>query len=149
MSTGLELIPVALAIGAVVARRRRAATTVGVERQPEVVALETRFRDDALLLEALGSGARVRDGTLHGVLGRIPVALARDSDGTYLAYFHGDLPVPEAEDAVRELDAAYGKLVQREVRRRVLDQAPTQGLVFEQETIEADGSIVLTLQVGG
>ena len=153
MSTGMELVPLALAIGAVAAGAKMASSQAGsggVSAAPrQVRSMPTRFRDNALVLEALGEGAVERDGTLHGAVDRVPVALAPDADGIYVAYFHGDLSGAEAESTVRKLDGVYGGLVQRDVRRRVLEQAPAHGLAVEDERVEEDGSIVLTLQVGG
>jgi hypothetical protein len=155
MSTGMELIPIGLALGGVagagVVGAALAARAAGADAPAprEVRSARTRFTDEALVLEALGEGAVEHNGTLHGTADGVPVALAKDSEGTYVAYFHGDLPAPEAESALREVDGVYGGLVQRDVRRRVLEQAPAHGLSIEDETREDDGSIVLTLQVGG
>jgi hypothetical protein len=150
MSTGLEIIPAALVIGAVVARRRLrdAATRAAAGQEAEVLELETRFREQALIVEALGEHAVERDGVVHGVVGEVPIALALDTeDELFVAYFHADLPPDEAEEALRSLDAAYAALVQRDVRERVLDKAPDVGFTVEEETVDEDGSIVLSLRV--
>jgi hypothetical protein len=150
MSTGMELIPLALAIGAAATAWNRLSEhrDVGQTTDRTLRQLPTRFRDEALVLEALGDGAVERDGTLHGVVAGVPLALTTNDEGTYVAHFHGDLPAAEAVAVVRTLDEIYGGLVQRDVRERVLARAPAHGLTFEHETVDDDGSIVLTLQVG-
>jgi Protein of unknown function (DUF2997) len=81
-------------------------------------------------------------------VGEVPIALALDTeDGLFVAYFHADLPPEEAEEALRSLDRAYASLSNREVRERVLEGAPDGGFVLEEETVEDDGSIVLSLRV--
>jgi Protein of unknown function (DUF2997) len=150
MSTGLEIIPAALVIGAVVARRRlrSAATRRAAGEEAEVLELETRFNEQSLILEALGENAVERNGVVHGEVGDVPIALALDTeDGLFVAYFHADLPPEEAEEALRSLDRAYAALSNRDVRERVIEGAPEGGFVLEQETVEDDGSIVLSLRV--
>jgi len=148
MSTGLELLPLAFAVGAaaLIDIRRMRDGIPGAA--PEVRSLPTRFCDEALLAEALGETATERDGMLHGVVDRVPMAFALDEEGKYIAYFQGGLPTREAASALLTLDAAYGQLVQREARNRVLDAAPQYGLPLEDEYQEEDGTIVLTLRVG-
>lgn len=150
MSTGLEIIPAALVIGAVVARRRlrSAAARKAAGQEAEVLELETRFNEQSLILEALGGNAVERNGVVHGEVHDVPIALALDTeDGLFVAYFHADLPPEEAEEALRSLDRAYAALSNRDVRERVIEGAPDGGFVLEQETVEDDGSIVLSLRV--
>lgn len=151
MSTGLELIPLALAVGALTggARRANARRPRGGLTASETVearALLTRFRDEALVLEALGDGAVQRDGTLHGMIDGEAIALVADDDGTYVAYFHGELSGEDAQAALMKLDGVYGALVQRDVRDRVIAQAPAHDMALERETVEADGTVVMTLR---
>ncbi|HEY4281160.1 MAG TPA: hypothetical protein VGM91_23300 [Conexibacter sp.] len=144
----MELIPLALAIGAaalIEINRARAGVSGGPS---EVRKLPTRFRNEALLTEALGETATERDGMLHGVVDRVPMAFAPDADGNYVAYFEAGLPGKQAGDALLTLDTAYGRLVQRDARERVLAAAPQYGMPLEGEHVEEDGTIVLTLQVG-
>lgn len=148
MSTGLELIPFALAVAGGAGIAVAAGSSQVVPDAPrEVRSVSTRFKDGELLLEALGEGAGERDGAIHGAVEGLPVAFATGPDGAYVAYFHGEVAPAQAEAAVLGLDAAYGGLVQRNARDRVIAQAPGYGLSLEDETVEEDGSIVLTLQV--
>jgi Protein of unknown function (DUF2997) len=150
MSTGLEIIPAALVIGAVVARRRlkSEAARAKAGEQANVLELETRFNEQALIIEALGGNAVERNGVLHGEVGDVPIALTLDTDDRlFVAYFHADLPPEAAEEALRSLDRAYVELSNRDVRERVIDGAPDSGFVFEEQTVEGDGSVVLSLRV--
>jgi len=148
MSTGIELIPVALAIGAAAAAARARGGDVVASASRETRELPTRFADESLLMEALGQTATERDGVVHGVVDGVPIAFTTDDSGAYVAHFRPEAP-GRAAGALRTLDGVYGRLVQRDARSRVLASAPRYGLPVEDEHVEEDGTIVLTLQVGG
>lgn len=157
MSTGIELIPVALAVGAVVARRRRRRGARQHDERSSTAAeadhlleLETRFRDGALLTRALrevGVEPVLRDGYLHGVVDDVAIALAPDEHGVYTAFFHGAQDAEAAESVVIALDATYTLLVQQDVHDRVLARAAEHGMTVEHDAVEPDGSRTLRLRV--
>jgi len=149
MSTGLELLPLALAIGAAVAavRKRRSASPAS----PIVVTLGTRMRDGVLLsraLDVVGRDFGEQDGVRHGSIQGMAVAFTVDTDGTFEAHFDATLPSDQAQALVAQLDEQYARLVQQQVYEKLLERAPAAGLVFESERVEEDDSIVVTLLVG-
>lgn len=153
MSTGLELIPLALAAasaaGLVGARahraERRAAAAAAVRTLP------TRWRDEGLLvagLARLGAAPEQHDGAWAGSVSGVGLALTRREDGVYDAHFDARTPVGQAQGLLDALDRAYCVELQRQVRDRVLSHAPQRGMTVVEEHQEDDGTLVLTLELG-
>ena len=151
MSTGLELIPLALAIGVAVSERRKARTAVAVRSPAPLYAMETRIRDGELLtraLERLGSTTSVTDGTVTTMVENIEATFAMPAESdVYDAHFEESVPEERARDLVLRLDEIYQRVVQESVREKVLQRADEHGLVVRSETVEEDGSMLLTLEV--
>lgn len=148
MSTGLELIPIAIAIGVAVGKARKPAHAT----TQATYALETRFKDPALLRRALTQhdvGANWHGKALRARIGSTSVDFLQPSDGApFEAVLPDAVPVGEARQALTALDATYIAVVQSAVRERVLSQAVRHGLEMESERVEADQSIVITLRLG-
>lgn len=150
MSTGLELIPIAIAIGVAVSKARKPTLA---EHDPGTYAMETRARDAELLAAAVALHAR--DAQWHGetlvaTLSGVPVNLVRPtSDGSFEAILPGDVPAARAQQALLALDETYTGLVQRRVREQVLRDAAANGMTVAHEHVEDDDTIVLTLTVDG
>lgn len=150
MSTGLELVPLALAAAGVLAagsRRIEQRRSVGAA---SVLTLPTRLLDERLLVRALtrvADDAQKRDGVWCGSIGGTPLALTRRSDGGYDAHFDASLSIPQAEAALRELDAAYCAELQQGVYAQLVRHAPERGMSVVDQYEEEDGTIVVTLQL--
>jgi hypothetical protein len=144
MSTGLELVPIALAIGIAVAARRK-----GQVGERDVLTLSTRMRDADLAAAALaGAGAcyGVQNGILHGSVNGVAVALTPDVTGIYEAHFELDVDAEMARVGIEQLDHEYTRLVRDHVYERVVTQAAQYGLALESERFEEE-DLVLTLRV--
>ncbi len=149
MSTGLELIPFAIAagIGAVGRYRVRRA-----ERQvagPPSYALGTRMRDERLLgaaAAALGSSGGGSPADVTEV-GGVRLSLVPTDTGAFEALFPGTVTQEQARAVLGSLDSEYTRLVQERVYQQVVERAQQQGLALESERVEDDNSIVLTLRV--
>lgn len=151
MSTGLELIPFAIAAGVSAIGHYRARRAEQELSGPPPYALETRMRDEELLVAAAaaldasttGSGGAA---SVTGVAG-VQLSLAKRDDGTFEALFPGTAPQEQAREALGQLDAEYTRLVQERVYQQVIERAQDRGLALESERVEQDNSIVLTLRV--
>ncbi len=151
MSTGLELVPMALALGAVLAARRARIKPVTTDAGL-MVTIPTRMRDEGLLARSLqrtGEDCGIVDGVLAGAVDGLPIALRRTEDGTYDAHFAPDTAQERAQAAVEALDTAYCQDLQRDVHSRVVSSAPSLGLRVLDESRESDGTVVVTLQAVG
>jgi hypothetical protein len=165
VSTGLELWPAALAIGAVVrvARRRRRSRATQQGAGPsmwqaaadpspsaEVLTVPTRAKDAALLAQALDGCGRhfaTEDGVVYGELGGHAVAFVAEADGRYEAHLDGTGDPAAAVRLVGDLDDEYALRLQQQSYTKLLERAPLHGLSFESREVEGD-DIIVTLRVG-
>jgi hypothetical protein len=151
VSTGLELVPIALAAGTVLAARRariRPATAASAR----ALSMPTRLRDSDLLRRALaraGEDCGEVDGVRAGTVGGLALALTRGHDGSFDAHFEPGTDQERAERALRTLDTAYCRELQADVYTRVLATAPGFGLSVTEESQESDGTLVVTLEASG
>jgi hypothetical protein len=147
MSTGLELIPLLIAIGAAVGARR----TPSRVSAPEAYALATRMRDPEMLHAVMRQhdpSCAWQGDTLVGTVHGVPLNLYLPAQGAaFEALMPNGVPVAAAQEAIVRLDAGYAGLVQHAVRARVLQEASSAGLSVEHERVDDDGTVVLTLQV--
>lgn len=146
MSTGMELVPLALAVGAAVAAASRKSSATPAQ---SVLSLGTRMRDDALLREALETAGACygdRDGTVYGSIEGTAVAFTRAAGGTFEAHFDASVAEDDGVRLVSGLDDEYARLVQGRAYERVVERAPDFGLEFESEELEGE-DIVVTLRV--
>ena len=115
------------------------------------MAIQTRMRDDEILLEALrdlGCEAQPVDGGgLSAIRGAFEFTFRRDENGVLEANFGAEVTPEEAEAFVTDLDDEYTRLIQARVYQRVLERAQQHGMAIESENVEDDNSIVLTLRV--
>lgn len=151
MSTGLELIPIAMAIGAVVAARKASHGSLNVTSEMPVQTLSSRMRDEKLLrsaVDSLGEVFGTKDGAIFASAEGRAVVFTRADDGTFDVHLERALALEEAQDVVRRLDVAYGLCVQQQVYERVTAHASEFGLELESERIDTeDDTIVVTLRV--
>lgn len=149
MSIEVLLIPLALAVLAGGARAVQLNSVQASETAAgkPLIRAYTTARDPELLMSALSElGATVaRQGDLLvAVIRGCEVRLAPAADGAYVAEMEGVVPEEMLGDDVARLNAEYGRHVQRAVYEKVLSRAEPNGLHFESEEHEPDGTIVLT-----
>lgn len=143
------LIPLALAVLAGGARVVQLTSVTAAESATgkPLIRAPTTARDPELLISALIElGAAVsREGeVLVAEIRGCQVRFARAADGTYVAEMEGVVPEEMLGDDISRLNAEYGLHVQRAVYEKVLSRAERNGLHFESEEREPDGTIVLT-----
>jgi hypothetical protein len=153
VSTGLELIPLALAVagvaGAVGRHSQRREQRAAAATRAAVLTLGTRLRDERLLvagLARLGAQPEQQDGVWAGSLGGTGIALTTRPDGSYDAHFDAQTPPSHAHQLLAALDAAYCAELQAHLRGRVHLEAPQRGMAVVEEYQEEDGTVVLTLE---
>ena len=144
MSTGLELIPIALALGGIAV-----AASAKETGRPEVRTMHTRLRDEQLLdgaLPAVGTPVDLGDGNRYAEIDGVLVAFSRRQDGVITATFDTDVGEADARATLARIDDEYTRLLQARTYERVLDQAAGEGLAVESERWEGE-DVVLTLRV--
>jgi hypothetical protein len=144
MSTGSELIPIALAAWIVAALARR--TTVA---NKQVWSIETPIRDESLLaatLAALGSD-HGRDGPLrYGTAAGRAVAFSWSQAGNAVAHVEGDVAEPDALRLVAAIESEYRRRVQEQVLATLLERAPGERFHAVVQRRDPDGTVVVRLQ---
>lgn len=153
MSTGLELIPFAIAAGVGAIGRYRARRAEQQASGAPPYALETRMRDEQLLgaaAAALGASSGGGGGAA-GVMdvAGTPLSLVQNESGVFKALFPGGVSQQQAQAVLEQLDTEYTRLVQERVYETVVARAKEQGLALESERVDEDNSIVLTLRLDG
>lgn len=145
----IEIVLVPLALAAISAWQ---ASRSGVDQQGRTICeVQTRMKDRGLLGSALRDiDASVTD-TPDSMIARwegVEATFRQDDAGIWQATFSGAIDVEGASSIVASLDVAYGKQVQQAVLARLRDRAPQAGMSVASETIEADSSVTLVLNVG-
>lgn len=149
MSIEVLLIPLALAVlagGARVVQLNSVPASESASGKPLIRAYTTARDPDLLMGALIELGATVaRQGELLvAEIRGCEVRFAPTADGTYVAETEGVVPDEMLGDDVARLNAEYGRHVQRAVYEKVLSRAERNGLHFESEEQEPDGTIVLT-----
>ncbi|MEU6073348.1 hypothetical protein [Micromonospora sp. NPDC047074] len=148
MSVSLILLP--LAVAAVAATH---GATAGRDREGHVVCeVQTRMRDETLLVAALrdtDAAVVAERGEITADWAGVCAVFRRAEDGIWSAHFTGDVDERRAVEAVRAIDAAYGRQVQRAVLERLREQAPAAGLRLESEQVTEDAAVRLVFAVEG
>jgi hypothetical protein len=137
------LVPLAMAGAAAI----KAATD---RKADGVCRVGTRMRDTGMLGDALrdtGADVRLADdtATVRWADG-VTAGFTREADGLWSAHFSGT-DQAGAIRKVSEVDAAYGRLVQKVVLERLREQAPAAGLRLESETVEEDASVRMVFEI--
>lgn len=161
MSVSLLLVPVVIAAvsgtvgaatvgGAVIGSTGRDASGGEVH----TLHVETRMRDTGMLVAALRSlGAEVTTVEAHAVtaqIGELTLELSRPEGGVWSAHIDAaarEVSVDEANELMYEVDRAYSTQVQQAVIERIVAQAPGAGLHVAEQTVEADSSVRIVLDV--
>ena len=108
------------------------------------------MKDQGLLASALGeTGADVAiaHDRLTARWQGVEADFLRDAQGIWQANFTGDVDVNRASSIVAAIDVAYGRQVQQAVLAKLRERAPSSGLSVASETIEADSSVTMVLNV--
>ncbi|MFJ9966606.1 hypothetical protein [Streptomyces avermitilis] len=149
MSTGLELLPLALAAGAVVAavHRHEARSKAATGAQP-IVSVDTRLRDEALLgqaLASLGADEGWQGGYRYGRIGGAAVAFARSGQSTFTAFFDPGVSAETASALVRRLDAEYCAALRDRLVQGITARSRAQGLVASPPRPAPHGGYLVTV----
>lgn len=147
MSVSIFLVP--LAIAAVSAWQASQQESDAEGRT--ICHVQTRMKDQGLLAAALRetrADVAVSSDTLVARWQGVEATFQRDNQGIWQAHFTGDVDVERASGIVTAIDVAYGRQVQQAVLSRLRERAPTAGMSVASETIEADDSVTLVLNVG-
>ncbi|MFT4009185.1 MAG: hypothetical protein QM655_03985 [Nocardioidaceae bacterium] len=147
MSISIVLVPLAVAaISAWQASRQ--------EQDAEgrtVCHVQTRMKDQGLLAAALRdtrANVTVSPEALVARWQGVEAMFQRDEQGIWQANFTGDVDVNRASGIVAAIDVAYGRQVQQAVLAKLRERAPTAGMTVASETVEADSSVTLVLNMG-
>jgi hypothetical protein len=145
MSLIIALIPLAIAlVGAMTNRKQNA------HAQNQGFSVATGITDVVLLKQAfalLDCEVNEIQGHLLARLGETDFELVRNENDSFDAVFPPNITEEESEAFVRSVLSEYGKLVQQQVYQKVKTRAKNQGWTIENETVQDDNSIKLTLQV--
>ncbi len=82
-----------------------------------------------------------------GEVAGTPISLARTEAVVFEALFSSSVPQEQAQTVLEQLDAEYTRLLQERVYEQVVGRAEQAGLTLEDEHVDGDNSIVLTLRV--
>ena len=149
MSIEVLLIPLAIALlagGARIVQLNTVPSTESMTGKPIVRALTTA-RDPELLKKALlelGASVSHSGDVLIARIRGYEVRFSPAADGAYMAEMEGEFSEETLRGDVETLDVEYRLRVQRDVYEKVVSRAERNGLQFESEQHDADGSIVLT-----
>lgn len=147
MSVSIVLVPLAIAaISAWQAGRQE------VDSEGRTVChVQTRMKDQGLLVAALRAthaDVAVSSDSLAARWQGVDATFQRDDQGIWHANFTGDVDVERASSIVTAIDVAYGNQVQQAVLAKLRERAPAAGMSVVSETVEADDSVTLVLNVG-
>ncbi|MGX1810004.1 hypothetical protein ACWIGI_30175 [Nocardia sp. NPDC055321] len=144
MSISLVLVPLA------VAAATKAATAGGPTRS-NTCTVSTRLRDPRLLTLALGDTGATATASgpdaIDAAWTDIVAQLRRGPDGIWQAHFTGTGDEQRCVEKVLAVDRAYGQRVQAEVVHKLRDRAPRAGMTLVSETVDADRSVTMVLEV--
>jgi len=146
MSTGFELVPLALAAAAVTAAVAARRNTVA---NKPVWSVDTIIGDESLLAETLAvlGADHGRNGPLrYGEVRGRPVAFSTAESGHYVAHLDGTLAHHEALLLVGVIDAEYRRRVQARTLATIMERAPRNGLQASVSRGDPDGTVVVSLQ---
>jgi hypothetical protein len=113
--------------------------------------VETRWRHAGLLAQALEDIEAKRisapSTTISATIEGIATTFVCGSDGIMTAHFPRDMSVDEAIAIVNKVDSAYTRRVQDAVYRRVRQRVRELGYELDSETVDADDTITLVVNV--
>lgn len=147
MSVSIILVPLAVAAVSAWQAGRQESDAEG----RTVCHVQTRMKDQGLLAAALHdtrADVAVSSDSLIARWQGVEANFQRDKQGIWQAHFTGDVDLERASGIVAAIDVAYGRQVQRSVLSRLRERAPHAGMSVASETVEADDSVTIVLNVG-
>jgi hypothetical protein len=145
MSVIIALVPLAIALAGALANRKKI-----VNNTAQGFCLDTGITDIALLRQAFSildyQVTEIKEGLSVG-LGKTAFQLVRNENGSYDAVFPAKIAEQQGQEFIQQILGEYGKLVQQQVYQRVKTEAKNKSWTVENETVQEDNSILLTLQV--
>lgn len=151
MSVILVLLPAVylapLAVGAA------AAAVKAIESRSQKsssVRVETRMKNKDLVAEAisnLGYEVTLREDSIVGASEKATLMMSLNAEGLWQCHFSGEQTVDGATETLQNLDREYGKLVQRELLRRLENRLPQTNMQKVAEVTNPDMSVTVTLEV--
>lgn len=151
MSVTLFLVP--LSIAAIAAAEAMHVDDAGstAASTATAVAVQSRMRDDRLLVASLHDlgleCTRPRPDVLVANTASGPLTMERDEQGLWKAHFDGNWSEEDALSFIRHLDAAYGIHVQRTVVAKLEQRAPLNGMRVTSRTTDEENTVTLVLEV--
>lgn len=143
MSLEILLIPAAMAA--------YAAWQARAEASAHNCLVETRWRHAGLLSQALvdiaASNISKGESETSATIDGIPTTFIRGADGVMTAHFPLNTDVDGAIAIVNRVDSAYTRRVQDAVYRRIRQRVGELGYEVESETVDADETITLVVNV--
>lgn len=147
MSVSIVLVPLAIAAISAWQASHQEADSEG----RTICHVQTRMKDQGLLVAALRAtkaDVAVLPDSLVAHWQGVEASFQRDDQGIWQANFTGDVDVDRASSIVAAIDVSYGNQVQQAVLAKLRERAPAAGMSVASETLEADNSVTLVLNVG-
>lgn len=146
MSVEIVLIPLALAAVSAWKASRKEALPNG----QQAVQVGSRMRDESLLANALSDTGAVTTrtaSTLIAAWSDVQAEFSRDQQGIWSARMTGTVDEARAINIITAVDQAYGLQVQKTLVRTLRERAAAAGMSIEDEQIDAEQTVTLTLAV--
>lgn len=146
MSVEIVLIPLALAAVSAWKASRKEALPNG----QQAVQVGSRMRDETLLANALADTGAVTtrtESTLNAAWSDVQAEFSRDDQGIWSARMTGTVDEARAINIITAIDQAYGRQVQQALLRTLRERAAAAGMTIEDEQIDAEQTVTLTLAV--
>jgi hypothetical protein len=146
MSVFVVLIPLAFAMAEAISDWRKEKINGKL-----AFCLETSLTDIALVKKVLLSldyeVAESEKQLEITIADKTRLRLQPNAKGTIDALFIGDIALDQGKEILQQIASEYGNLVQQLIYQRLKERSQNQGWTIENETVQEDNSLLLTLQV--
>lgn len=146
MSLSLVLLPLAIAS---ISAWKAGHEDVDVQGRT-ICRVRTRMKDQGLLMAALRetqADVSADDNRISAQWKGVEAEFFRSGQGVWQANFTDGVDIERASSIIEAIDVAYGRQVQQAVLAKLRARAPAAGMSVGSETIEADSSVTLILNV--
>jgi hypothetical protein len=146
MSVEIVLIPLALAAVSAWKASRKEPLPDG----QQAIQVGSRMRDETLLARALADTGAATDRTPHTLTASwsdVRAEFCRDEQGIWSARMTGSVDEARAIEIITAVDQAYGRQVQQTLLATLRVRASAAGMTIEDEHVDADQTVTLTLAV--
>lgn len=143
MSIELVLIPIAIAVTQLASDQFEQKMN-----NRENYKLSTMMKDEKLLertLEQYGCEYSLDNKAIN--LEEFKLVLIKTKEEHFEAIFDASIEVEKAQEFLKNIEEAYGRIVQEDTYTRLIQRARENGLVLESEEVTRNDSIVLTFKV--